>query len=54
MAIVNLCRVLVLQNVFEKMELVPDGVLGGYYHGTGMVRSTQRVLPRRWRLVMYA
>jgi hypothetical protein len=28
---------------------VLDGVLGGYYRGTGMVRSTCRVLPRNWR-----
>jgi hypothetical protein len=28
---------------------VPDGVLGGYCHGTGKVRSTWRVLPRRWK-----
>jgi hypothetical protein len=45
MAILNLYRVLVLQNVFRKMEFVPDGVLGGYYRGTGMVQSTRRVLP---------
>jgi hypothetical protein len=45
MAILNLCQVLVLQNVFGKMEFVPDGVLGGYCRGTGMVRSTRRVLP---------
>jgi hypothetical protein len=40
MAILNLCRVLVLQNVFGKMEFVPDVVLGGYGHGTGVVQST--------------
>jgi hypothetical protein len=28
---------------------VPDGVLGGYCCGKGMVRSTCRVLPRNWR-----
>jgi hypothetical protein len=33
MAILNLCRVLVLQNDFGKMEFVPDGVLGGYCQG---------------------
>jgi hypothetical protein len=32
----------------EKLELVPDGVLGGYYRGTGMIRSTWRVLPGSW------
>jgi hypothetical protein len=47
------CQVLVLQNVFRKMEFVPDGVLGGYGRGTGVVRSTRRVLPRSWELVMY-
>jgi hypothetical protein len=54
MAILNLCQVLVLQNVFRKMEFVPDGVLGGYCRGTGMVRSTCRVLPRnlRWSYVI--
>jgi hypothetical protein len=35
MAILNLCQVLVLQNVFGKVELVPDGVLGGYCRGVG-------------------
>jgi hypothetical protein len=34
MAIFNLCQVVVLQNVFGKVEFVPDGVLGGYCHGT--------------------
>jgi hypothetical protein len=29
----------------RKMEFVPDGVLGGYGHGTGVVQSTWRVLP---------
>jgi hypothetical protein len=33
----------------EKWRRVPDGVLGGYCRGTGMVRSTCRVLPRNWR-----
>jgi hypothetical protein len=47
MAILNLCRVLVLQNVLRKMEFVPDEVLGGYGRGTEVVRSTQRVLPRK-------
>jgi hypothetical protein len=28
-----------------KMEFVPDGVLGGYCHGTGVDRITWRVLP---------
>jgi hypothetical protein len=34
-----------------KWRRVPDGVLGGYCHGTGMVQSTCscRVLPRNWR-----
>jgi hypothetical protein len=32
----------------EKWRRVPDGVLGGYYRGTGMVWSTCRVLPRNW------
>jgi hypothetical protein len=39
MAILNLCRVLVLQNDFGKIEFVPNGVLGGYCRGTGMVRK---------------
>jgi hypothetical protein len=52
MDILNLCQVLVLQNVFEKVEFVPDGVLGGYCRGTGMVWSTRRVLPRSWEMVM--
>jgi hypothetical protein len=34
------------------MEFVPDGVLGGYGRGTGVVRSTWRVLPRSWEMVM--
>jgi hypothetical protein len=34
------CQVLVLQNIFRKMEFVPDGVLGGYGRGIGVVRST--------------
>jgi hypothetical protein len=46
------CRVLVLQNVFRKMEFVPNGILGGYCHGTGVVQSTRRVLPRSWKMVM--
>jgi hypothetical protein len=33
----------------EKWRKVPDEVLGGYCRGTGMVRSTCRVLPRNWR-----
>jgi hypothetical protein len=28
---------------------VPNGVLGGYCHGMGMVQSTCRVLPSKWR-----
>jgi hypothetical protein len=39
------CQVLVLQNVFRKTESMPDGVLGGYGRGTGVVWSTRRVLP---------
>jgi hypothetical protein len=46
------CQVLVLQKNFRKMEDVPDGVLGGYCRGTGVVRSTRRVLPRSWEMVM--
>jgi hypothetical protein len=30
-----------------KWRMVSDGVLGGYYHGTVVVRSTHRVLPRK-------
>jgi hypothetical protein len=41
--------VLVLKMVFGKWREVPDGVLGGYCHGMGKVRSTWRVLPRRWK-----
>jgi hypothetical protein len=37
----------------KKMEFVPDGVLGGYGRGTGVVWSTWRVLPRSWGMVMY-
>jgi hypothetical protein len=37
----------------KKMEFVPDGVLGGYDRGTGVVQSTWRVLPRSWERVMY-
>jgi hypothetical protein len=37
----------------KKMEFVPDGVLGGYDRGPGVVRSTWRVLPRSWERVMY-
>jgi hypothetical protein len=33
----------------EKWRKVPDGVLGGYCRGMGMVQSTCRVLPRKWR-----
>jgi hypothetical protein len=33
----------------EKWRKVSDGVLGGYYHGTVIVRSTHRVLPKEWR-----
>jgi hypothetical protein len=29
---------------FSKVEDVPDGVLGGYCYGMGVVQSTQRVL----------
>jgi hypothetical protein len=29
----------------EKWSFVPDGVLGGYCRGTGVDRSTWRVLP---------
>jgi hypothetical protein len=32
---------------------VPDGVLGGYCRGTGTIRSTRRVLPGSWMLVMW-
>jgi hypothetical protein len=35
------------------MEFVTDGVLGGYGLGTGVVRSTWRVLPRSWEMVIY-
>jgi hypothetical protein len=41
--------VLFLKVVFGKWRKMPDGVLGGYCHGTGKVRSTWRVLPRRWK-----
>jgi hypothetical protein len=34
---------------FGKRRKMPDGVLGGYCHGMGKVRSTWRVLPRRWK-----
>jgi hypothetical protein len=33
----------------EKWRKVSDGVLGGYCRGTVVVRSTCRVLPRKWR-----
>jgi hypothetical protein len=45
MAILNLCQVLFYKWFSRKMELVPDVVLGGYYHGTEVDRSTWRVLP---------
>jgi hypothetical protein len=49
MAILNLCQVFVLNMFLEKWRRVPDGVLGGYFRGMGMVWSTCRVLPRNWR-----
>jgi hypothetical protein len=42
------CRFCFHKDVFKKMEKVPDGVLEGYYRGTGIVRSTCRVLPEEW------
>jgi hypothetical protein len=39
--------VLFFLSEFQKeMEKMPDGVLGGYCHGTCLVRSTCRVLPK--------
>jgi hypothetical protein len=40
------CRFWFSKVDFGKMEKVPDGVLGGYCHGTDLVRSTCRVLPK--------
>jgi hypothetical protein len=38
----------------KKWRKVPGGVLGGYYRGTAMVRSTCRVLPKEmgWSCVI--
>jgi hypothetical protein len=36
----------------KKMEFVPNGVLGGYGYGTGVVWSTWRVLSRSWEMVI--
>jgi hypothetical protein len=43
------CRFWFLKWFSEKWRKVPDGVLGGYYRGTGKVWSTRRVLLRKWR-----
>jgi hypothetical protein len=34
------CQVLVYKWFSRKVEFVPDGVLGGYGRGTGVVRNT--------------
>jgi hypothetical protein len=41
--------ILFLKMVIEKWRKVPDGVLAGYCHGMGKVRSTWSVLLRRWK-----
>jgi hypothetical protein len=43
------CRFLFSKVDFRKWRKVPDVVLGGYCRGTGMVRSTRRVLPKEWK-----
>jgi hypothetical protein len=40
------CQFCFQRLISEKWRKVPDGVLGGYCRGTGMVRSTCRVLPK--------
>jgi hypothetical protein len=37
-----------INGFLEKWSFVLDGVLGGYCHGTGVDRSTWRVLPMIW------
>jgi hypothetical protein len=43
------CRFCFKMVFSEKWRKVSNGVLGGYCHGTDVVRSTCRVLPKKWK-----